>query len=168
MTLANRIVIMDGGVLQQAGTPVEVFHEPVNTFVAGFIGSPAMNFVSGEVGEDAGRLVFRGEGVVLPLPDDLRRHLADDRKLQSGFRPQHLEVVTDAASGDPRYLMDGTVEFVEHMGVEKFLHVGVSGQRLIARAEGTLAVEPGDRIRLRVPPERVHLFNAAGHNVRFA
>ena len=168
MTLANRIVIMDAGILQQAGTPVEVFHHPVNTFVAGFIGSPAMNFVEGEVADEGGEPVFRSEGVRLRLAPDLRAHLTADRKLQAGFRPQHLEVVTDGAADDPLYRMKATVEFVEHMGVEKFLHVNVAEHRLIARAEGTLGVEPGHQLELRVPPERIHLFNASGRNIRYA
>ena len=168
MTLANRIVIMDAGILQQAGTPVEVFGDPVNTFVAGFIGSPAMNFVDGVVTEELGQIFFQVEGLRLPLDTDVRRFLSDERTLQAGFRPQHVEVVTgsDAAGTDPRFLWDATVEFIEHMGVEKFLHANVAGHRVIARAEGTLGVETGDRLSLRVDPSRVHLFNASGRNIR--
>ncbi len=170
MTLADRIVVMDAGVLQQVGTPMEVFNQPANTFVAGFIGSPSMNFLDGEVVDEAGTLLLRGEGFSLRLAPELRGMLGEDRAMRAGFRPQYMAVADAHTPAEVRpHLLRTTIEFIEHMGAEKFIHTRLaSGETITTRAEGTLAVEPGDTLELAVPPERVQLFNAQGLNVRFA
>ena len=163
MTLADRIVIMDAGVLQQAGTPVEVFHAPVNTFVAGFIGSPAMNFVDGSV-EHAGEEVhFTAPGFRIPIRPGLRVLLPASGGVKAGFRPQHLVPAQEV--GDQRHVVTGRVEFIEHMGVEKFIHCDVEGIRVVARVEGDAEVEAGTVIRLTVIPESLLLFDEQGRNI---
>ena len=157
MTLGDRICVMKDGVVQQVGRPLEVYDDPANTFVAGFIGSPEMNFVEGEVMREQGRTVFRSGTLAIPL--DGTRHggsLDAGRRVTLGVRPEHLTV---SASGIPAEVLH-----IERMGAESVLKLdaGVPLRALIDRDD---AIAPGATIHLSVPPARLHLFDEAGHAI---
>ena len=162
MTLADRIAIMKDGVLQQTGTPIDVYDQPVNVFVAGFIGSPSMNFVDGTVARVGDALFVESDGVRLRLDPAMAAFLPDDPKVKAGFRAQNT-TVADESEPDG---WDAVVEFVEHMGSEKYVHVRAGEQRLVARTGGTFDVSVGDGMRLAVPPDRILIFGADEQNVR--
>jgi multiple sugar transport system ATP-binding protein len=150
MTLATRIAVLQGGVLQQVGTPDELFHRPANRFVAGFIGSPAMNFLEGRWHRGA----FEGSGLVIEMPEVS----APDGRASLGIRPHDLAL---APRGIP-----GTVAVVESMGWESYLHVDTEAGRLVARVEGGAGqLGPGHRVHLDAPVDRLHLFDGEGRTL---
>jgi multiple sugar transport system ATP-binding protein len=148
MMLATRIAVLDGGVLRQLGAPMELYQRPADRFVAGFLGTPPMNFVDGEL---AGG-VFRAPGLELALGD--RANGSGPAAI--GVRPHDLGL---AASG-----LAGELTIVEPMGWEAFIHVKTEAGTLIARVEGEEAARAraGDRVQLAIVPERTHLFGADG------
>ena len=165
LTLGDRIAVLEEGVLQQVATPMQLYHQPANKFVAGFIGSPAMNFLAGVVRREGPGVerTFRGIDLTIDVP---QRVEAPDRVLL-GIRPQHLEVFGGASAGG-----DGTlraeVGVVEPMGNEQIVYVTLSGgDRLVAVAPPDQRVTPGDVVSIRVRPEGIHMFDA-GTGARLA
>jgi multiple sugar transport system ATP-binding protein len=156
MTLGDRIVVMKDGVVQQTGTPLEVYRRPANLFVAGFIGSPAMNFLDLEVAD--GRLA--GPGVALALPERLTDRLRpySGRRITIGVRPEHLVLANGGAGSLPSF--GARVFTTEQLGAEQLLDARV-GETLVrvARIDPELALAGGDEVRLAVPPERLHFFD---------
>ncbi|HRE87901.1 MAG TPA: sn-glycerol-3-phosphate ABC transporter ATP-binding protein UgpC, partial [Myxococcota bacterium] len=125
MTLADRIAVMSMGELQQCDTPMDVYLKPKNKFVAGFIGSPAMNFIDGELTTVDGRLAFTCPGLTLPLSADHAARLSSRNvsgKVTLGVRPQHLHRGADGGSGEG-VVGSGRVIHVELMGTESFVHL---------------------------------------------
>jgi ABC-type sugar transport system ATPase subunit len=147
MTLADRIAVLDGGVLQQVGTPLELFETPANRFVAGFIGSPAMSFFSAARRGDGLEIL----GVTIPAEG-----LPDAPEMIAGARPQDLAL----ADGPIR----GQVSLVELLGWEAYVHVDTGEQTVIVRADGRRAGELaiGDAVGFSVDPGRLHFFDAVG------
>ena len=156
MTLADRIAVMDQGVLQQLGTPMEVYHQPANRFVAGFIGSPSMNFLEGEASREDARLVFRSEACTITLPPDLEAH---ETIRSVGVRPQALTLSDEAP------IARGVIEVVEPMGPETFVYVRVGQQSLASRAEPSVRLTVGDEVSLSVTPTDVHVFDDHGRTL---
>jgi len=152
MTLGDRIVIVNGGEIQQVDTPMELYARPANRFVAGFIGSPTMNCIEGVV--RAG--TFRYTGGELPVGSGI-----PDGVAVLGIRPE--DVVVDAAAP---LLVDAAVDVVEHMGHETIVHFEVGGQPAVARLPPDIRCAPGDRLRLGARPGKWHLFAAAGNGQR--
>ena len=148
MTLADRLVVLRAGAVEQAGPPLEVYHRPASRFVASFMGSPAMNFLKARL--ENGRV--RGEGFDLPAPS---RHAPRD--VIAGIRPQDLK----PAVATPQLRM--TVDVVEAMGFEAYVHGTVGGAPFVARTEGERAAElrPGDSLGFDVPAATLHLFDVA-------
>jgi len=158
MTLADRIAVMAGGVVQQVGAPLEVFEHPGNRFVAGFIGSPAMNFLACRL-QERGRL--QGQGFALQLPAERARLAAgQEGEVELGLRPNHLQLLPADGGGDDN-ILEAEVEVVEPMGSETFLHLDLSGQELTARVEAGAGATVGQRVRLRPLLEQAHLFAGA-------
>ncbi len=133
MTLGDRIVIMKDGFIQQIGTPHEVFHEPANLFVAGFIGTPQMNFFPAALTVDGGRYVADLYGVKIPLPSDRQKLLELNRQMPCtitlGIRPEHIRVVPEGTENAIR----AKVDVSEMMGSEVYLHVNVDGKDAVIR-----------------------------------
>jgi multiple sugar transport system ATP-binding protein len=156
MTLGDRIVVMKDGVVQQTGTPLEVYRRPANLFVAGFIGSPAMNFLDLEVAEGG----LAGPGVALALPEPLAARLRpySGRQITIGVRPEHLVLANGGAGALPSF--QARVFTTEQLGAEQLLDARV-GETLVrvARIDPELALAGGDEVRLAVPPERLHFFD---------
>ncbi|MGR3290631.1 MAG: ABC transporter ATP-binding protein [Paracoccaceae bacterium] len=150
MTLADRIVIMKDGYIQQVGTPTDVYQNPANTFVAQFIGAPSMNMLSGKITGnrielDAG-FSIAGKGVGKA-----------GQKVLVGVRPNELRPVVDGAD----FLMQGTVFVREPLGAETLIHVDVGGIELIATASGRTPPAVGETVRLSSPAEEIHIFDVA-------
>ena len=146
MTMGDRIAIMNAGILQQVGTPDEIYDHPANLFVAGFIGSPTMNFVPVTVQDG----VARASGFEVRLPKAVPAG-----KGTLGFRP---EAVTDRPS--EQATMDMKVDVVERLGSDQFLYGQVGGDTVTARVDPRLKVESGDSVKLGLDTRTLHLFDA--------
>ncbi|MBM4319356.1 MAG: sn-glycerol-3-phosphate ABC transporter ATP-binding protein UgpC [Deltaproteobacteria bacterium] len=160
MTLADRIVVMSEGIIQQVGAPTEVYRKPLNKFVAGFIGSPPMNFLSVEVADGA----LRAEGLSVPLSGMLQRALEQPggsrRKVLLGIRPQQLHLATGGANGSGgRGVLEGKVEVVEQMGSEDIIYLVAGRKDFVACLPGGTGLRPDQPILLHVEPEHLHLFD---------
>ena len=156
MTMGTRIAVMSDGLLQQVGTPQVLYDTPANRFVAGFIGSPSMNFL--EVTADNGRLVGPSDWVA-ELPGRLKNAVGavNGRKLIAGFRPEHLEI-RDAEG--PSVTVPGKADVVEYLGNEELLHVTALGKDVVAIVDSDNRVKPGDVLQLLLPYTKLHLFDA--------
>jgi len=152
MTMADRIVIMKEGTIQQVATPADAYHRPANTFVAGFIGAPAMNMLSAATVQGHAQL---WNGVRRPFVTLMSETPPDGTALIVGARPEDL-VPTDA---DP--LIQGTVSLIEPLGGQTLLYVDVDGHEIIASAPGRKAPKPGDRVSLGTDARNLHVFDAA-------
>jgi multiple sugar transport system ATP-binding protein len=156
LTLADRIVVMKDRIIQQQGTPDEIYNSPANTFVARFVGSPAMNFLNGVV--DGGDAIVDGETV--HIASALSAPLADGRKVIVGVRPEDLAVHADEAA--PGLAVE--VDVVEPMGPEKLVWCKRGGIGMSAKAPSSATVKPGDKVRLGLPEKRLHIFDAETGN----
>jgi len=145
MTMADRIVVMQGGHVEQIGAPLDLFDRPVNTFVAGFLGSPAMNLLDGEA---SGTGVTVGD-LALPLPAGTA--LAAGRKVTYGVRPEHFDLSPDG--------FEARVSVVEPTGSETLVFVRHGATELTALFRERHVIRPGDVIRLRPRAELVHVFD---------
>jgi multiple sugar transport system ATP-binding protein len=160
MTLGDRVVVMRDGLVQQVGEPLDLYNSPANRFVAGFIGSPAMNFATVTMLDGNGRLTARNAGLELEVPtahaDRLRGHVG--REVTIGIRPENLHVATDA---DPAGLtFPSKVEVVEQLGSEILLDVRVGDDTMVAAVDPTIRARVQDQIRLAVNPQRLHFFDS--------
>jgi multiple sugar transport system ATP-binding protein len=159
MTLGQRVVVMDKGVIQQIDTPMQVYNEPVNLFVAGFLGNPPMNLFRGRL-QDRGALGIEGEGATLPLPASasplLRTHR--DREIVAGIRPEDFYRERTAASN---ITVDGTIELVESVGSESYLHIRSGSQAFVARIKPTGLPSIGARVTLHAPENKILYFDGA-------
>ncbi len=157
MTLGDRLLVMNEGVTEQLGTPLEVYRRPASVFVAGFIGSPAMNFLPGRV-LPGGAVELPG-GHRLPAP---WANGAAGHPVTVGIRPEHLQPADpDAAAGGAGSL-SVRIELVEALGADTVVHGLVAGRddTILARLPGAALVRPGDALALTVAPENVHAFDA--------
>jgi len=146
MTMADTIVVMNHGRVEQIGSPLELYDRPANLFVAGFIGSPAMNFLRGHIG---GGGFTTGEGIVLPLPPAARG--ANGARLVYGIRPEHVRL-TDAG-------VPATVQLVEPTGSETQVTVRVGETQLIGAFRERIMPRPGEVIRITAEATLAHLFD---------
>ncbi len=151
MTMADKIVLMRDGEIEQAGTPDEVYDRPSNRFVADFIGTPSMNFISGEVAPVDGRPTFRAKHVKIPLPPGTT--LTPGRKVTCGLRPADLTI---APAGE----INGKLILAEKTGADIHLHIAVGDLDIVAVVPRNTSVSAGDAIRLTIDPAKVHLFDA--------
>jgi sn-glycerol 3-phosphate transport system ATP-binding protein len=150
MTLADRLIVMNAGKADQIGAPLALYERPETRFVAGFIGSPAMNFLP-VAAQDGG--VALADGTRLPRPTD-GGPLQPGRALTLGVRPEHLAVDGGAAA------LTVTVELAEMLGADTIVHGRASdGSLLQARLPGTERARPGDRLPLALDPRQLHLFD---------
>ena len=158
MTMADKIVVLRAGRIEQTGAPLDLYNRPANQFVAGFIGSPRMNFLPGRVG--SGGVEVDGLGTV-PVPP--RPGLAPGAPVTLGIRPEHLVVEPGTATGAPG---GPDVEAVEQLGGLSYVKLSLHG--IVAQIAGQTRLSPGDHAALRLPVEHVHLFDGAGLAVPLA
>jgi multiple sugar transport system ATP-binding protein len=161
MTMADRIVIMDRGIIQQVGSPREVYTSPKNKFVAGFIGSPSMNFLDGELQGSGTELEVHGEGYKLPVSKRMRisAEAAKNRKVTLGLRPEHFAATSNK---DGKYAaLDLTVDVAEYIGSSQFLAANLGGQSVTATVDVGPDAEPMGSGKYFFDTNRMYLFDRA-------
>jgi len=163
MTMGSRIAVLNAGIIQQLGAPQELYDHPSNLFVAGFIGSPAMNFFQNAkvVTEgDAVKIVLDGIGQVQvpPLFEGPSRE-ATGKNLTFGIRPEHLSDASLLDGANTGSVIDGTVDVVEHLGSELQVYVSTADKTTIARLDPRSLAHVGGSIPLHVDTDQIHLFN---------
>jgi multiple sugar transport system ATP-binding protein len=149
MTMADKIVVMHDGVVEQMGAPLDLYDRPQNLFVAGFIGSPAMNFLDGKVVRNGGAFFETTNGRRLPLPADTKAR--EGQAVVYGIRPEHLGV-----SGEG---VEAEVVVVEPTGAEVQIFARLDGQEITAVLRERLLLKPGEKVRFAADPALVHLFD---------
>jgi multiple sugar transport system ATP-binding protein len=165
MTLADRVVVMNGGRIEQIGTPHELYHTPRTRFVAGFIGSPAMNFIPCRLAEASGALTVKlSGGLSLPVPAErsaaYRPHT--DRAMILGLRPEHITETRSYGTG-AEFAMP--LDVVEPMGMETMVYFDIDGAEVCARVSPEAATAPGERMRLMADMRHMHLIDPASERV---
>jgi multiple sugar transport system ATP-binding protein len=161
MTLADRVVVMNGGVIEQIATPQDLYHHPKTHFVAGFIGSPAMNFARCRLEQNGVGLKVRlSDKISLPVPASLSGRLQSmtGKDLTFGLRPEHI-TEPRRSDGDPQSEFAATLDVVEPMGMETMVYFTVDGQEICARVEPGSATGPGEPMRLFANMNHMHLID---------
>ncbi len=165
MTMADKIVVLRDGLVMQAGTPLDLYNKPANQFVAGFIGSPKMNFLAARAGASADMIEVAGSRLRLPAalgPAGLGP-AGSDASLTFGVRPEHIIVGGEAGEA----LGEVKVQLVEHLGGETVLYTTtIGGENLTVSAAGQLRIHPGENVPLRVDPAICHVFDREGMALR--
>ena len=152
MTMADKIVVLRGGMVEQVGTPLDLYNKPASKFVAGFIGSPRMNFVPGRVLEMAGKTATVGVDGIEPLQIETELSLARGESVSVGLRPEHLISHRDGA-------FPIVVEVVEQLGGVSYVHGRLpSGVRMVIAEPGQSLLRPGASVRVEAPANSIHLF----------
>ena len=157
MTMGDRIAVMNAGLLQQVGSPEELYTKPRNVFVAGFIGSPAMNLVPVDPGSEDGRPLLRNDGFAVEVPERVLSGVRDGGNgLVAGFRPEHLRL-GDAADDHAR--IPATVDVVEYLGDEQLVHLHAGEVLLVAKLGTEQRTHPGEDVYLNLPLSKLYLFD---------
>ena len=171
MTLGDRIVVLADGRIQQVGRPIELYRAPINRFVAGFIGTPTMNFVEGALREENGEALFNADGMAIKVGRETAARAKGDRAVTLGIRPEDLQVHSPGVlslegrpSGD---VLTGRVLLVERLGGTSHVHFDLAGggNRMMAAVSNDRLPDVGDPITVSIPPGRVHLFGADGRTI---
>ena len=159
MTLGDRVVVMKDGWVQQVGEPLELYEKPANRFVAGFIGSPSMNFVDVTISDAGGGLWADAEGLRLKVPpqavERVRAHTG--KRATLGMRPEALHLAN--GSDKPEYSFDTAVDVVEPLGNEILINFRAGGAPMVTRVDPSVRVKAHQSIRVALDPERVHFFD---------
>jgi multiple sugar transport system ATP-binding protein len=168
MTMGHRIAVMNHGVLQQIGTPQDVYRRPANVFVATFLGAPPMNLIDGALESVDGGWRFRGNEVNVPLSTqvlsapELEHEIEARGEVTLGLRPEHIRLGPPGEDGG----IPGRVEFLEPVGSDLYLTVEAGGTRVQVRTDPDSPAKPGDNVTMSFDPPRVHVFGEDGHNLR--
>jgi multiple sugar transport system ATP-binding protein len=161
MTLADRIVVMRDGKIEQVGQPMELFQQPANTFVAGFIGSPPMNLVPARiVNEDNALRIRLNDRISVPIPPKEEMAVQDEMDVIMGLRTEDFTV--DNGNGDfpDDWKLEGTVDVVEPLGGETHMHMNFQGVMFIAKSEGRRVFQAGQQLHMAMNLNHLHLFDA--------
>jgi sn-glycerol 3-phosphate transport system ATP-binding protein len=156
MTLADRLIVMNGGVAEQIGTPMDVYDRPASVFVAGFIGSPAMNFLAAKVGADAKSVDLVATGAkAVSLPLAVTTSAAPGTPVALGLRPEHLLPSSDGP-------LEFSIELAEPLGADTLLHgrFGDARELVTVRQGGHVTAQPGEQRRFSIGATRLHLFDS--------
>ena len=156
MTLADRLIVMNAGVADQLGTPMDVYERPASVFVAGFIGSPAMNFLAGKVVEGGRAIDLAGTGAMrVTLPIGIATTAAAGTPVAVGIRPEHLHPAADGA-------LEFEIELAEPLGADTLLHgrFGEARELVTVRQGGHVLAKPGEKRRFKADPGHLHLFDS--------
>jgi multiple sugar transport system ATP-binding protein len=159
MTLGDRVVVMKDGWIQQVGEPLELYSKPANRFVAGFIGSPAMNFADVTIGEADGALWAENPGLRIRIPPARTAQVRPykGQRLTLGIRPEDLRLASGANGNG--YAFDAVVDVVEPLGSEILLDVKAGPNVMVARVDPTVRTRVHETLRLTLDPERIHFFD---------
>ncbi len=161
MTMADRVAVMKDGVLQQVDTPINLYEHPANVFVAGFIGSPAMNMFTVGVEGDAEGLFLRGPGFRVRVPEQYARKLAGyhQRQILLGLRPEAIHDARFALDADPATVVEALVEVVEPLGRDVNLYLSTGEVPFVAHVDDRTEAAPGQRIRVVFDTARMNAFD---------
>lgn len=162
MTMGDRIVVMDKGVIQQVDTPQTLYDSPINSFVAGFIGTPQMNFVTGTLHREEGRWYFDTGTDRLPIHKEKDTQVLaayDGRPVSMGIRPEDIEDDPAYVAANPEGVISAAVEVSELMGSEVYLYLGYNGSRLVARVPPDTGSRTGTRVQVALNTAKMHLFD---------
>ena len=163
MTMGERIVVMKDGEIQQVDTPLNLYAFPVNKFVAGFIGSPSMNFLEVHAVEEGGGIYLVREGVRIRTNAKMAKELKEGgyvgKRVWLGVRPEHLALKGHRGVEPDENTLVGEVEIVEPLGADTEIHVNVDGTMVTARLEGHVPVRVGEKVELVANRERLHAFD---------
>ena len=168
MTMGDRIAVMNRGVLQQIGTPQEVYRRPANVFVATFLGAPPMNMIDGALASIDGEWRFRGQNIDVPLSADvlsapeLAHEVDATGEVKLGLRPEHIRLGAPGDTGG----FPGRVQFLEPVGSDLYLTVEAGGTTVQVRTDPDSPQQSGDNVTMHFDPSRVHVFGGDGHNLR--
>ncbi|TIS56351.1 sn-glycerol-3-phosphate ABC transporter ATP-binding protein UgpC [Mesorhizobium sp.] len=159
MTMADKIVVLNSGRIEQVGAPLDLYNKPVNKFVAGFIGSPKMNFIEGELARsNDGMTSVHLNGQTISLPRPIGAAKAGDR-VTFGARPEHITVGEHGTT-----IGDARVDLVEHLGGQTILYASMKGgQSLTVALDGQQPVRAGETLTVSIDPQRCHLFGPDGN-----
>ncbi|MHA1567146.1 MAG: ABC transporter ATP-binding protein [Alphaproteobacteria bacterium] len=162
MTLADRIVIMRDGYIQQVGKPSELYHHPKNTFVAGFIGSPKMNMLPCEARSLDGALHLAvGDGLMIPLPSHRGASLREGQQVVLGIRPEDIMMVDGEPPGADKWVHDAHIKVVEPLGSESLLALDLGGHSFTGKCAGRIEPATGATAQFALNLENMHLFDRA-------
>ncbi|KQZ14781.1 MULTISPECIES: sn-glycerol-3-phosphate ABC transporter ATP-binding protein UgpC [unclassified Mesorhizobium] len=155
MTLADILVVMNAGLVEQMGAPLDIYEKPASTFVASFIGAPPMNLLP---------IVASGNGATLADGTDIGM-AAPANAVTLGFRPEDVDVVMNADRPEGAVALPARVEAVEPVGAESFLYCAAAGNRIVVRVSGRATAKPDDDLRIVAKSEKLHWFDQAGKRV---
>lgn len=163
MTLGTRIVVMRDGIIQQVDSPQNIYEHPTNLFVAGFIGSPQMNFVDSKLEEKDGKLfVIFGDDIV-EVPADKAALLKEKgyvgKEVILGIRPEHLTTKAEYIEANPNAVIEADVEVTELMGAESYIYLSKGKSNLTSRVNGSTALKAGDKAKLALFTDKLHIFD---------
>ena len=163
LTLGTRIVVMKDGVMQQVATPIDLYTKPCNLFVAGFIGSPQMNFIDCKVVRDEEGIKLAFGSYAVKLPESKAEKLVEggyiDKEVIMGIRPEDIkdeEIFINAGSSN---VLDATVRVYEMLGAEVFLYFSVEGHDITVRVNPRTTARPGDTIKIALDTSKIHIFD---------
>jgi multiple sugar transport system ATP-binding protein len=166
MTMGDRIVVMKDGLIQQVASPTELYDNPNNAFVAGFIGTPPMNFFNAHIERRDGKLVLKEDTFALALPDQWKDKLESyaDKEVIFGLRPEHVGSPTaESTEGAPK--IQASVEVIEPMGSETYLYMNTGTNDFIARVDSHRRCEVGDKLDLAIMLGKAHIFDKETTNL---
>lgn len=170
MTLGSKIVVMKDGIIQQVDTPTEIYNHPANMFVAGFIGSPQMNFLYGDVKEENGSIIVEVFGQKNALDKDKVHKIKACNYIEKqailGIRPEDIKIVTEQ-EGNRSYIVNGIIEVVENLGAEVLLHIKANDRAFTIKTAKHQGEVIGDNIKFAIDLDKVHLFNEENQDTIF-
>lgn len=164
MTMGDRIVVMKDGVIQQVGAPLDIYEHPINAFVAGFIGSPSMDFMPCSLSEDSGKYVVKTSGFTVTIPDSRlkdkeRLHPYVGKELIFGIRPEDIIDAGNESVTHETELINVAVDVVEPMGNECYVHGSIGADPFIARVDAHTNARPGRQHQVSLRLSKMHLFD---------
>jgi multiple sugar transport system ATP-binding protein len=153
------------GCIEQVGDPIELFQNPVNTFVAGFIGSPPMNLIDGTITKSGEKLnISFPDGFKLPIPDKPDAKISEGQKIVIGLRAGDIFLEEGSNDIPEDWKFDAEIIVAETLGSETYMHVDVRGLKITGKCEGRRAVHPNEKIKLAFNLNHLHIFDAASTN----
>lgn len=163
MTMGDRIVVMKDGIIQQAAPPEDLYNNPTNIFVAGFIGSPTMNFINGTLIDEADGLYFQAQNLHVEIPRGkaqiLREKSMVGKEVILGLRPEDVHEEPVFLEASPKTVFTASVEVTENLGHEMLLYLtGLGGDTTIARVDGRSSVREGSQVQLAIDMNKAHIF----------
>jgi multiple sugar transport system ATP-binding protein len=167
MTMGDRIAVMNAGKIMQVGTPWEVYNKPKNIFVAGFIGSPQMNFIDVTIEEEGDTISLVSSDFKLKLPREYIKLLKNyvGKTMILGIRPEHMYPMGYAPSSlEKREVIEGVVDFVEALGSDTIIHLNTGSSIVVVKTSGTYRPRIGDRIKVVIDLDKIHLFDKNTEN----